>query len=71
MKVFFEVIDYDYMDKSCLLLIVFCIIWQQGRKINDQNMNHGVGNSNKVLGARIFMASSLGMSVVVVYQVKF
>lgn len=48
--VFWEVLEYEYMDKTCLLLIVFCIIWQQGRKINNALEDHGVVNSNKVAG---------------------
>jgi hypothetical protein len=65
--VFFEVLTYEFGDKTFLLLIVFCIIWQSGRSQNDSLDSAGVFNSNNLVGLRIFISSSIGISILILF----
>lgn len=70
LEAFWEVLAYEYRDKTFLLLIVFCIIWQQGRKKNLLiEMVGDVPISNSMLSLRVFIASTTSISCVKFFQI--
>lgn len=65
---FFEIMSFEVGDKTFLLLIVFCIIWQKGQEPKqDDDLGDQTSEDtwkNNLQGLRIFINSTIGICLV-------